>query len=324
MAVEWMLMESKSSTETLYKVIGAIYGNVKDFTVLDYPRNPSRRSIDVGLKLKDGRLTLLKVVDDLNYVSKAEIEELKSIASAMNAGAIIVASRVGGKELLDDMAYEKHGIKVITPETLRGLVSGKVSIYVYQSGETFKVKVNSEILRRKRLKLGLSLGNVAHAIGASRRTVYEYERGSIEPALDKAQKLVEMFGEDILVSIDVFKRVKHSEAMRIKPDLDCENIILKTLSQTGFRVAHAKKTTFDIVGNRGGVKISLVIRHGRESIDSIINKYINSKRLSRVAETKNYTVIDDNDILRLLKKEDIEAYTTREIIDIIKRELKES
>lgn len=312
-------MKSRDPTETLYRVIGAIYRHVDDLVVLEYPRRLSRRSIDVVVKLGDGRIAFLKVTDDTGNLSKYDVQELRDIASTLNAGALIVANYMNNREIVDDVAYELHGVKVVNVNTLEGVFSGETQIYVYQSGDTFKVRIDGETLRRRRLEEGLSLGDVAYRIGVTRRTVYEYERGYIEPSLDKAEKLVQLLGEEILVPVDLFECPpgRKRELMELNLDSEEEKTLARKLYDRNFNVVHAKRTTVDLVGAKTKRRILLVISHGRESFESLKLKSLNSRKLARLTNSENYIVVDSREVKRELEKEELEVYNMSEFEELI-------
>jgi putative transcriptional regulator len=311
----------ESLSDTLYRVIGSIYKHVEDLAVLEYPRKPHRRSIDVVTKLRDGRLVLLKVMDDVEGLSKQDVQELREIASALGSGALVVANSMGGVELLDEVAYEAHNIRVVNVNTLERVLSGKANVYIYQCGDMFKVKINREAMKRRRIEKGLSLGELAYRLRVTRRTVYEYERGYIEPTIGKAEKLVEILGEDILEPVDIFDSPKAGRRGLEPTSFDSkeEEELARKLMERNFSIVHARRTTVDIVGSRADERVLLVIRHGKESLESLELKSINSMRLARVSGTKHYVVVDDRRVKEGLEGRGIEVYTQGEVIELLNK-----
>lgn len=318
---------SYEAKEILYRVIGAIYRHVEGFAVLEYPRSSSRRSIDIVARFKNGRLALIKVTDDIESLSKNDVDDLKKVASIIGSGALIVSDRAGGSKLVSGVVYEKHGVKVINVRSLERSLSGRERIYVYQSGDTLKAKIRGSLMREIRVRRGLSLGAVASHVKVSRRTIYEYERGSIEPSVDKAERLAEIFGEEIFLPVDFLEPLKAESPPRepLDCDVEAENIIAEKLRSSGYKVAHVKRTAADLVslGPRSGMII--VVKHGRESLDTMINKAVNSIKISRLSNAENYVVVDSSESKRALEKEGLESVEMREFLMIAeekKRDLK--
>ncbi|MEN2999023.1 MAG: helix-turn-helix domain-containing protein [Acidilobaceae archaeon] len=314
-------MRQGGPRDTLYKTIGSVYDNVSDFVVIEYPRSSSRRSIDMMIRLKDGRISLLKVLEDLARFPKAEAEELKSVASALRASSLAIAERAAGRELLDEVVYEKHGVMALTPSSLERVLEEE-NIYVYQSGDMLKVKINSEELRRKRSERDMSLGQVAQALGVSRKAVYEYERGTMDPSIEKGEKLVEMFGEEILKAVDVFAEERR-EGRPEQLDTPGEALIANALLRMGFKVAHARRTAFDIVGKREREGVSVVVEHGKESLSSFLAKYYSSVKVGRVTRSEVFAVAESHESAQRFKREGIEVLTRDELIEVIRKEMRE-
>jgi len=313
-------MGQRDPTETLYRVIGSIYKYVEDLAVLEYPRRLYRRSIDIAVKLRDGRLAFIKVTDNTDNISKQDVQELRSVASTLGAGAVIVAEYMGDRELLDDIAYELYNVKVVNVNTLEGVFSGRTAIYVYQSGDLLKVRIDGEAVRRRRLEEGLSLGEVAYRLGVTRRTVYEYERGSIEPTIDKAEKLVRLLGDEILAPIDIFECTAPSKTKTLEADdfdSEEERLLAKSLAESNFNVVHAKRTTVDIVGAKKERRLLLVVRHGKESFESFRLKALNSRKLARIASTENYVVVKEREAKRELEGEGLKVVTLPEVRELL-------
>jgi len=65
--------------------------------------------------------------------------------------------------------------------------------------------VDGKKLRQRREEAGISLGALAKELGVSRETVYRYEREEIEAPAKIAQKLIDMFGEDVIKKISIDK-----------------------------------------------------------------------------------------------------------------------
>jgi len=309
----------ESLSETLYRVVGSTYKHVNDLAVLEYPRRMYRRSIDVVVKLRDGKLSLLKVTDDVENLSKQDVQELRSIASALSSGALIIANYMDGVKLLDEVAYETCGVRVVNVNTLERVLSGEANIYIYQSGDMFKVRINRDAMRRKRVKKGLSLGELACKLKVTRRTVYEYERGYIEPTISKAEKLVELLGEDILEPIDIFEqpKVPRRTVENVIFDSKEEEELARKLRERNFNVVHARKTTVDMIGSRVDKKILLVVRHGKESLESLELKSINSKKLARITGSESYIVVDNRKVKEDLEGMGIEVYTQGEVVELL-------
>ncbi|MCE4602359.1 MAG: helix-turn-helix domain-containing protein [Desulfurococcales archaeon] len=305
--------------EYFYRVLSTLYKYASELAVLEYPRSIEKRSLDMALKLSDGTVILVKVIEDLDMLSKREAGELALIASTLGVPAIIVADKKGGVDLVDGVVFEKHGVRVVTLRTLEDYLSGSEKPFIYQSKDMFKVRIDPGKMRERRLEMGLSLGDLALFLGTSRRAVYEYERGGIEPTVEKGEKLVEMLGEDILKPIELTEPLK-APKRSLDYDTELERSIAERLTDMGYRVYHAKRTVSDIGGSRRGeARIMIAVRHRRESDTRMVEKASYLERLCSVTEAEAIVVVDDTRMAKKMEGEGLRAYTLNDFIEAVKQ-----
>lgn len=305
--------------ELFYRVLALLYSYAREAVVVEWPKNVEKRSVDLVVKLKDGRLVLVKATYDASNLSRREVQELRGLATALRASPLVVASKLQGEELLSYVVYEKQGVRIVNYETLREAVAGRGEIYVYGSKDQLKVSIDPEALRTKRVEKRLSLGDLAMALGVSRKTVYEYERGSIEPTLEKAEKLVDMLGPEVLKPIDIFEEagsgVQGQQPGGFRDD-DLASRIAVMLASVGFRVAQTKRTSVDVAaGGREDERMLFVVKHRRESLSTLVERHEASEKISRVVEGEYYVVAGSDEARRL--RGEIDVVTPEEVKDIV-------
>ncbi len=308
-----------------YRILAILYRNAKVVEVLDYPEKLERQSINMIAQLEDGRSVLFKVISDLEKISQVDINELKSLAGIFNVPASIIAEKKGKEKLMSGVIYEKRKIPVITPEDLEKVLKGgkDTGIYVYQHKDSFKVKINKEVFRDRRNEKGYSLGDLALILNVSRKLVYEYEHGEADPTIDKAEKLVEVLGDDVIEPIDPFGKIYEND---IKPKLDFDSElelkIASILNNLNYKIAHMKRTATDLVAS-GNQRLMFLIKHKRESVERIIRKADNLVRLSRMTKAEPIAIVDKNLKSELEAEDNIRVFKTEEI-HLLKRELDET
>lgn len=311
--------------ETLYKTLAILYRYADEITVLEYPRRIERRSVDLAVRMRDGRRVLVKVARDLNEIPKSELQELLALASSMNISPIIVSERRGSEELFEGVAYEKMGLRVVSPETLEGILSGREPVYIFESRDGYKVRLDPVKVRERRIEKGLSLGDLAIALKTSRKAVYEYERGRIDPTIERAERLISLLGEDIVVPCDIFDTSSLPEPRKVKPfDSKLEERAARSLEAAGFRVVHAKKTVIDIGGSIEEKRIVFTVQHPRESNKTIYEKSVYMERMARTLEIEGKGVIvEDKRIARDLEKEGVNVILADNFNDLIRSLMRE-
>ncbi len=313
-------MSDRKARDFLYKVIAELYNKSKCIEVLDYPRSMNRRSIDLAVQLDNGKFLLIKVAHDLEEVSKGEIEELLGLSLRLNIPSIIISEKNKGILMIDGIVYEKNGAKAVKLETLISALENN-DVYIFQDKESFKVKIDPEKLKEKRLERNMSLGEVASLLHVSRRSIYEYERGTIEPSAELGEKLVDIFGDEILKPIDIFSG-ENLENIQIEDqpvDVVEERIISNQLKELGFITYHAKRTVLDIgAKNNKGNRLLIIVRHGKEGASALSAKAQNLEKLSDTTNSKSYVVSSDKNLIKELEIEKAKALTLEEFIEFLR------
>ncbi len=151
---------------------------------------------------RDKKKVLIKAVYDIASVSREELIDMAILSKITHAVPIIVGVKEGNEKLKPDTVYRKLGIPALSISAFRKIVRGEPIRLVKDRG-IVKAKIRGEELRKRREQFGLSLGDVAEMLHVSRKTVYEYERGTFEASERTARILMQIFGEDIIEKVDL-------------------------------------------------------------------------------------------------------------------------
>ena len=285
--------------ETTYRILRRVGGKV---SIIEYPRSSSK-AIDIVSRTSSGKKLFLRITSDTENLGKADIVELKASSRIYNASPLIVAYSSKGYEVEDDVVYEKHGVYVVSVQGLKNIIEEKEPIYIYNYRGVYVVKINPKKLREKREELGLSLGDLASLLGVSRKTIYEYERGSMNLSIEKAARLLELFGEEVFEPVNIFEYTEETrdgiESGLKEPDNRIEQELLNCLKELGYNVVHLRKTPVDIVGS-----------HSRRDIVSIVVRHYSSRRRfrSKVYEADKIVEITGSKEFVIEKEEDLRAF----------------
>ncbi len=309
-----------ASKELLYKVLAILYNYAEEVAVLDHPRSIERRSIDLAVRLKNGKRVLIKVAYDLDSIPRAELQELSSLSSTLGIPSLIVAEVKGNERLLEGVLYEKADLFALSPESLYNVLSGREQIYIRTGKETFTVSIDGEMMRRRRIEKNLSLGDLAVMLGVSRRTIYEYEKGGMEPSIEKAERLVKILGEDIAKPIDIFSPRQHPKPKPVKRyDTLVEESIGKSLEEHGFIVIHVKRTVLDIAATKDKESdIAIVVEHPTRRSSIIEKAYYLEKLAHTVGIEEKYIIVESREAERILEKEGYEPVRLREFLSKVR------
>lgn len=150
-------------------------------------------------------LLLLKVLINVDGFSNQQALEIKKIAQSILASPLIIGLKSKTEPLEEDVVYERHGIPVIAPETLRNMVVDEVYPEVLADRGGYYVQIDGEIIKEIRERENLSLKDLADIAHVSRETIYKYEHGMVRAFPETAMMLENILNMKITVSIDLFK-----------------------------------------------------------------------------------------------------------------------
>jgi putative transcriptional regulator len=192
-------------------------------------------------------LLLLKVLINVDGFSGEQAQEIKKLAQTFLASPLIVGVKSKNEILEEDVVYERHGIPVIAPETLRDIVVEEVYPEVLADRGGYYVQMDGNIIKEVRERENLSLKELADAAHVSRETIYKYERGMVRAFPETAMILENILKMKITLSINLFEvpkpEVTHISDNQEKP----KEMEPKELVELGFGVIHTHRTPFDAI-----------------------------------------------------------------------------
>ncbi|RLI72359.1 transcriptional regulator [Archaeoglobales archaeon] len=203
------------------------------------------RCFDIVARKNDVVL-FIKVLYNIDSLKPEMAEEMKTIAKLLNASPIVVGERFKFDYLERGVVYNRYGLPVINTATFYDFIVEKTPPMIYSAPGGHYVKLDSEKIREARERIGVSLGDIAKALGVSRRTVKKYEEG-IDTSIENALKLEELLGTYIIKAIDLLNFVE-DEVREIKMELKGkEEEIVEQLRCIGVEVHPLKHAPFDVV-----------------------------------------------------------------------------
>lgn len=162
------------------------------------------RSFDI-IARKGNKLLVIKVVPHIDSVGEESAHDLALIAQHLDATPFIVGDKARDSELERGAVYLRHGIVATNSKTLYDFLVDDVPPLVFAQPGGLYVNINGGKLKDLREEKNLSLGDLASALGVSRRTISKYESG-MSTTLDIAIKLEELFDAAIVEAIDILKK----------------------------------------------------------------------------------------------------------------------
>ena len=231
---------------------------------------------DTVLRLKDDDIIIVKQLDDIEKLSPKIAENLKKISDFFEGLPIIIANKIQGEPLPDDIVYSKHYIPVMTEETYQKVLRGSEDPLIYVARGGIYVRIKKDKFKERREKKGISRGELAHLVGVSRKAIIYYESGDSDASLNIALRLEQIFGEEIFekMSIKALKtmfreRLTSSEEFDTQVRDEVLRFILRLFSQLGFRKYLFHKTPFDAGAKSTRRKRIKIIIEREKSFDDV-------------------------------------------------------
>lgn len=147
-------------------------------------------------------LLVIKVVAHIDSISEELAYDLDQVAVHLNAVPLIVGEKARDNDLERGVVYLRYGIFAVNPATLHDYFCEGIPPLVYSSPGGLYVNINKEKLRDLREFYKLSLGELAHLLGVSRRTISKYESG-MNTTLEVAVRLEELFDTELVEPIEL-------------------------------------------------------------------------------------------------------------------------
>ncbi|MDK2384094.1 MAG: hypothetical protein QI199_04710 [Candidatus Korarchaeota archaeon] len=126
----------------------------------------------------------------------------------------------------------------------------------------------------------------------------------MDPAIHVTERLVRLFGDEILEPVKVFRDPGVVEAPST-PHSQREEEIMVRLRSRRYRVTHAARAPLDIAASKEDDEVTIIVRHGRDKA-----LYERSSQVAEMASAigaRAIAVVDDPEIARDLEALGIEV-----------------
>ncbi len=235
---------------------------------------------------RSGNLILIKVQSDTEKIAPSDYIELKAISDYVSATSLLISEKSREKPLEDDTVYSRHNIIAVNERTFENIVLRKTYPLIRAGPGGYYVEIDGKAIKRRRQKLGLSIGELAGMTGVSRRTLYGYERGMAKSSVSTAYNLICTLGMPVAKPIDVFEEQKNDETKHFLNAAKETIIRNKLLRRIFMRLARYNMTAvqrapFDfLINSKEKMKIvGGVVDDGEEEPKKRVNEILSFSRV---------------------------------------------
>lgn len=148
---------------------------------------------------------VIKFSNTIDNVWPEALVELRRICYILHCTPLIVGERTRKQPIQDGVVYSRGDIAAINLITLQRMLVERILPYIRTRKGGIYVKLDCQQLRERREARNLSRGDVAGEVGVSRRAVYEYERGMMNPTVEIAVRLEELLEARLIEPINPLK-----------------------------------------------------------------------------------------------------------------------
>jgi putative transcriptional regulator len=185
-------------------------------------------------------LMVIKAVPHIDGVSEDIARDLDLVSYYLGGAPLIVGERTRDTDLQRGAVYLRYGIYAISVPTLSDFLIDGVPPLVYVSPGGLYVNIDESLLRNLREGKQLSLGDLAHLLGVSRRTISKYENG-MGTTMEMALRIEELFDTAVVQPIDLL-----SHESRFAPsDEPAGGEVLPDLSRMGMEIHLLRRAPFE-------------------------------------------------------------------------------
>jgi putative transcriptional regulator len=197
------------------------------------------------------QLIFLKICADIGNTYLNDAAELQKISGCFSAAPLIIGEKTRKKPLEDDTVYTRYDVCVVTPETLEDMVLRGTHPLVEAGPGGYYIKLDGNLIRKRRQELGLSVGKLAEMVGISRRTLYGYEKGMAKASVPTAYRLEWILGAPVVQNADIFQAPAHTCFLATARWLVGKHHLMKAVfrkfTQFNFKVTCTGRAPFDFI-----------------------------------------------------------------------------
>jgi putative transcriptional regulator len=147
-------------------------------------------------------LMIIKAISHIDGVSEDIARDLDLVSYYLGGAPLIVGERTRDADLQRGAVYVRYGIYAISVPTLSDFLVEGIPPLVYVSPGGLYVNIDEALLHTLREEKQFSLGDLAHLLGVSRRTISKYENG-MGTTMEIALRIEELFDAAITRPIDL-------------------------------------------------------------------------------------------------------------------------
>lgn len=285
------------------------------------------KSFDIAARRREDVL-LLKILANVDAFDGNTGAEMRRLGTYLDATPLVIGLRTRDEELKPGVVYFRHGVPVLSPDTVMDYFIEEVPPLIYAAPGGLYVNIDGNMLEDARSNREWSLGKLASELGVSRRTVSKYEDG-MNASVEVAAELEEIFDRPLSSPVEVLdgaREVRDELDDPETPDADPDDAQLITiLTRVGFEVHPTSRAPFKAVSEDEESEVPKLLT-GHSAFDRTAEKRARiMSSVGYVTRTRSIYVVDDAkresvDGTALVEREEIADLDETEQLEALIRE----
>lgn len=248
-------------------------------------------------------ILLLKVLGNIDSFQSEQAENLKILSRQLVAHSFLIGNHTTREALQNGIVYERFDIPTITVRTLEGVIHNNIPMVFRFRGGLY-AQIDSEKLREKRMKSGMTQSDLAKKVGVTKKSIYEHEKNDMAAEYEivkRMEKIIGIVTEPVRTSFD--SDAKKNAKTRF------EAVVSKDLRGIGFDVDFVHQSPFNIIANEGK---TMILSEAQERLSE--------EKLQKLADLSDITKKSAVAITKEEMKSDLPSVTEKELKRMNKKE----
>jgi putative transcriptional regulator len=266
---------------------------------------------------KNDRLVLVKILANIDALTKEDAIALQLVAQFFNATPLIVGIKNRRGDLEEGVVYKRYGVSTIAPPSLDCVIRENDLPHEFiQRGGRF-VAIDGAMLKEVRLSRRLTKKELADCVQVSARAILAYEKDEMDVSTEVAGRLEEVLETNLTIPVDVLSKpqvqkplAQHTNPVTIS---DLEMRVNEFFERLGMNVLWTDRAPFQVAAKEEGPPLmsgvgslkSWALKKRMEIIKSV-SDVSDSNAVIIVEEGRAEENVSDLAVIRQLELDEIE------------------
>jgi putative transcriptional regulator len=200
-----------------------------------------RGCFDIAARKRD--LIMLKVLDNVDSLQESQAQNLITLSDKLDATVSLVGTHTRYERLRDNIIYERFDVPTFTPNTLDSILEDNNPL-VYRNKGGYFAEINPAVLKRARIRAGLTQQQLADSAGVTKKSIYEHEARPMKAQYEVAMRIEKLLGEKMVVP---FEQFPFESTEQSAPASLFEKSVGNQLRRIGFATSFVGQSPFNVI-----------------------------------------------------------------------------